>query len=136
VRELMRRLRRGDSLRDLTRDGVRASISNDDEISRVVATGPRTHGTRAVVTIDCVATAKPGWNASAGDMDTGIPASIVAQMIATGEIGLRGVMPPETAVPVERFVSELRDRGFRVTMSSSKYKVQSLKLKNKVQSSK
>jgi saccharopine dehydrogenase-like NADP-dependent oxidoreductase len=75
---------------------------DDYEIARVIVDG------RA---FDCHATANKRWHASAGDIDTGCPPSIVAQMIATGVIEQRGVLPPEVAVPVEPFFRELRKRG-------------------------
>jgi saccharopine dehydrogenase-like NADP-dependent oxidoreductase len=78
---------------------------DDYEIARVIADGK---------VMDCHARANPRWHASAGDVDTGCPPSIVAQMIATGEITRRGVLPPEVAVPVEPFFRELRKRGMRV----------------------
>lgn len=119
VRNLMRRLRDGHTLRQLARIGQRTSAPDDDEISRVVATGPKENRTRRVVTIDCFARARPDWHAGAGDVDTGAPASIVAQMIATGAIAMRGVMAPEVAVPVTPFLAELSARGLRIVMSES-----------------
>jgi lysine 6-dehydrogenase len=75
---------------------------DDHEIARVIVDG------RA---FDCHAKANKRWHASAGDVDTGCPPSIVAQMIATGIIAQRGVFPPEVAVPVEPFFRELNKRG-------------------------
>jgi lysine 6-dehydrogenase len=51
---------------------------------------------------------------------TGYTAAIVARMIARGEIGERGVVPPETAVGkvFKRFVSELEDREVRIQQTS------------------
>jgi len=117
VRNVMRRLRDGQTPGQLAQIGRRTSAPDDDEISRVVATGPKENGTRRVVTIDCFARARPDWHASAGDLDTGVPASIVAQMIATGAIAMRGVMAPEVAVPVTPFLAELATRGLRIVVS-------------------
>jgi saccharopine dehydrogenase-like NADP-dependent oxidoreductase len=88
---------------------------NDYEISRVIVTG--NHKT---VTVDCHAKANRRWHASAGDVDTGCPPSIVAQMIATGVIAQRGVLPPEVVVPVTAFFQELRKRGMRIVMKEIK----------------
>jgi lysine 6-dehydrogenase len=49
---------------------------------------------------------------------TGFPCSIVAQMIARGEITKVGVMPPEVSVPHEKFFVELAKRGIRIASSS------------------
>jgi len=51
---------------------------------------------------------------------TGYTAAIVARMVARGEIGERGVVPPEMAVGrvFRRFVSELEDREVRIQETS------------------
>jgi lysine 6-dehydrogenase len=43
-----------------------------------------------------------------------IPLSIGAQMIARGDIHVRGVVPPETAIPPEVFFGELKKRGIEI----------------------
>ena len=117
VGDLMRSLREGQSLAELAQRGRRTLVPDDDEVSRVVATGPTQNGSRKIVTVDCLAGARPDWQASAGDVDTGVPASIVAQMIATAVIAKRGVMAPEAVVPVAPFIDELAARGLRVVVS-------------------
>jgi lysine 6-dehydrogenase len=54
------------------------------------------------------------WKVAAGSLDTGVPLSIVGQMLATREIDTPGVQGPETCVPVDRFLSELSKRGIRI----------------------
>jgi lysine 6-dehydrogenase len=49
---------------------------------------------------------------------TGFPASIVAQMLARGEIG-PGARPVELAVPARPFLREAEQRGFRFTWQES-----------------
>jgi saccharopine dehydrogenase-like NADP-dependent oxidoreductase len=93
---------------------------NDYEISRVIATGRAKNGTPTTTIVDCHARANRRWHASAGDIDTGCPPSIVAQMIATGVIAQRGVLSPETAVPVDAFFRELRKRGMRIVVKESR----------------
>lgn len=44
----------------------------------------------------------------------GVPLSVAAQMIAQGEIAVRGVVPPERAIPPERFFEELARRGIEI----------------------
>jgi saccharopine dehydrogenase-like NADP-dependent oxidoreductase len=100
--------------REFVRNVVAGKIPNrpvargrpdDYEVARVIVDG---------LIMDCHAKANKKWLASAGDIDTGCPPSIVAQMIATGVINQRGVLPPEVAVPVEAFFKELRKRGMEV----------------------
>jgi saccharopine dehydrogenase-like NADP-dependent oxidoreductase len=43
-----------------------------------------------------------------------IPLSIGAQMIASGDITKKGVVPPETAIPAELFFKELGKRGIEI----------------------
>jgi lysine 6-dehydrogenase len=46
---------------------------------------------------------------------TAFPASIIAQMMARGEIKEKGAIPQERAVPPESFVAELEKRDIRIT---------------------
>jgi len=45
---------------------------------------------------------------------TAFPASIIAQMLGSGRIGQKGVVPQELSVPPEEFWQELGKRGIRV----------------------
>lgn len=47
---------------------------------------------------------------------TGLPPSIVGQMMASGRIQARGVLPPEACVEPEPFFLELEKRGLKVTV--------------------
>ncbi len=48
------------------------------------------------------------------DRLTGIPPAIVALMLASGEIELPGVVPPEGGLPVERILSRLAERDIEI----------------------
>ena len=86
---------------------------DEHEILRVVVEGVR--GGRPVVEIqDCHVPGMPAWDVGV-DIDTGAPPSIAAQMLASGAITARGVLPPERAIPTARFFDELARRGMRVT---------------------
>ena len=111
VREVMKRLNAGWTVRELAKLQIPPGQPNDYEIARVVA-----RGKGRTLTVDCAARANKRWPASAGDIDTGCPPSIVAQMIVTGEITQRGVLAPEVAVPVGPFFGELRKRGMKVAI--------------------
>jgi saccharopine dehydrogenase-like NADP-dependent oxidoreductase len=115
VREVVKRMKNGWAVREFMKLPAPRAKPNDYEISRVIVTG----GRKAII-VDCHSEAKRAWHASAGDVDTGCPPSIVAQMIATGVIVQRGVLAPEVAVPVQPFFSELRKRGMRIVMKVSK----------------
>jgi len=114
VREVVRRLKNGWTGRDFAKLPAPRGKANDYEISRVIV-----RGDRKSITMDCHARASRRWHASAGDIDTGCPPSIVAQMIATGLIQRRGVLAPEVAVPVELFFRELRKRGMKIVVKEN-----------------
>ncbi|MBA3551860.1 MAG: saccharopine dehydrogenase NADP-binding domain-containing protein [Actinobacteria bacterium] len=59
------------------------------------------------------------WGAGAGALDTGIPPSIVAQMIMAGEVKGPGMFAPEEAVDADRFFARLSERGITGTVRSS-----------------
>lgn len=46
---------------------------------------------------------------------TGFPASIVAQMLATGEIDKPGAYTVEEGIPPEPFIRHMKERGFNIT---------------------
>lgn len=107
VRELMRRLRAGWTVKDFAALPASRKEVSDYEITRVVVSGSSTR------TADCHARANPKWNATAGDTDTACPASIVAQMIVDGRITTPGVWAPEDIVPIDEFLTECESRGMR-----------------------
>jgi saccharopine dehydrogenase-like NADP-dependent oxidoreductase len=120
VREVVRRLRAGWTVQDFARLPAPRGKPNDYEISRVIATGRAKNGTPTTTIVDCHARANRRWHASAGDIDTGCPPSIIAQMIATDVIAQRGVLSPEVVVPVEAFFQELHKRGMRIVVKESR----------------
>jgi saccharopine dehydrogenase-like NADP-dependent oxidoreductase len=48
-------------------------------------------------------------------LGVGFPASIVAQMLASGEISKKGVLNPALDVPYTPFMAALAERGIVVT---------------------
>lgn len=115
VQEVTRRLKGGWTVRDFAKLPTPRGKPNDYEVSRVIV-----RGGKKTVTMDCHAKANRRWHASAGDIDTGCPPSIIAQMMATGTIMERGVLPPEIAVPVKLFFRELRKRGMKIVVKEGK----------------
>ena len=114
VRELFKRRQAGWTIRQFSKLAASRKHPRDYEIVQVVATG-REQGTQTSieVTVECHSRARPGWAASAGDVDTACPASIVAQMLANGSIKTHGVFPPESILPLDPFIGKLKQRGIR-----------------------
>jgi saccharopine dehydrogenase-like NADP-dependent oxidoreductase len=87
-------------------------IPDEYEIVRALVRGVR--GNKVVEEIvDCHVPGVPSWGFGI-DVDTGCPPSIAMQMLARGEITLRGCVPPERAIPAQPFFAELLKRGMTV----------------------
>lgn len=71
---------------------------------------------KATVVAECICKGNPKWKAGSNIL-FGSPASIGVQMLADGSISAKGVVAPETAVPVEPFFKQLKKRGFKVSIS-------------------
>jgi lysine 6-dehydrogenase len=82
----------------------------DCDVLRVHAKGIR-NGQTIEATAESVILPHPQWKIAAGSLDTGVPLSIVGQMLARKEIRTPGVLCPETSVPADRFFQELARRG-------------------------
>lgn len=67
-------------------------------------------GKNKEILMECIVPTLKGWEDAGCNIDTGMPASILAQMIKTGIIQERGSFAPEAAVPPEPFFKELRKR--------------------------
>ncbi len=112
VREIIKRLRAGWTVRDFEALPSARNTPKDYEITRVIVRG----GRRRIIA-DCHAESNAEWNASAGDIDTACPASIVAQMIVSGVVSRPGVSAPEDVVPPETLFDECRSRGMQFRMA-------------------
>jgi len=75
-------------------------------------------GKRKEIYMECIADTLPGWEDAGCNVDTGIPASIIAQMIIKGQIKAWGSFAPEGVVPKEDFFKALRERDMDVYMNS------------------
>ena len=113
VREIMKRLRAGWTVRDFEALPASRAKPDDYEITRVIV-----RGGKQTVVLDCHARSNPHWHASAGDIDTACPASIVAQMIAAGTIHKPGVWAPEDTVTADLLFKECRLRGMKFSRST------------------
>jgi saccharopine dehydrogenase-like NADP-dependent oxidoreductase len=65
---------------------------------------------------ECVVRPHPRWQAGAGQLDTGVPASIVAQFLGSRVIDRPGVLAPEDAVPPGPYLAELATRSMQATL--------------------
>ncbi len=66
------------------------------------------------ILMECIVNTLPGWEDTGCNIDTGMPASIMAQMVKDGRITARGSYAPGPVVPTETFFRELRARGMVV----------------------
>ncbi len=93
----------------------RLEIKRGDEVHlvRVDVVGEK-DGEEARRTFDVINDPKPEWNAGSSGFVTGVSASIIAQMLARGDVQLRGVVPSEACIRPEPFIAELTKRGIRI----------------------
>jgi saccharopine dehydrogenase-like NADP-dependent oxidoreductase len=66
------------------------------------------------VLMECIVPTLPGWEYAGCNVDTGMPASIIAQMIYEGDIRWYGSFAPEAVVPEKPFFKQLRKRKMAV----------------------
>jgi len=71
-------------------------------------------GKEKEILMECIVPPLKGWEDAGCNIDTGMPASIMAQMIFKGIINKLGSYAPEDIVPVEPFFKELRKRKMLV----------------------
>ena len=67
--------------------------------------------------MECIVDTLPGWEDAGCNIDTGIPVSIIAQMIIKGQIKAWGSFAPEAVVPKEEFFKALREKNMDVYMN-------------------
>ncbi|MBI2672018.1 saccharopine dehydrogenase NADP-binding domain-containing protein [Candidatus Woesearchaeota archaeon] len=72
------------------------------------------NGKKKVSEMNCVAPTLKGWEDAGCNIDTGMPASIMAQMIKNDVIKEKGSFAPEAVIPPEPFFKELRKRKMKV----------------------
>lgn len=66
------------------------------------------------ILMECVVLPLKGWEEAGCNIDTGMPASIIAQMIYNKQITKHGAFSPEDIVPPAPFFKELRKRKMAV----------------------
>jgi lysine 6-dehydrogenase len=90
---------------------------NDCEVIRTDITGTRGR-CEEKIRLETIVRPHERWKISSGALDTGVPPSIVAQMIVNGEIKANGVMAPELCVPQDLFFQELSRRSIVISQKS------------------
>lgn len=85
-------------------------IPDDCEVVRVDVAGYK-GDRKTLVRMETTVLSDKRWQVSCGALDTGVPPSIVAQMILSGAISDKGVLPPEVAVDPQPFFLELARRN-------------------------
>ncbi|MEK7131503.1 MAG: hypothetical protein AAB797_02090, partial [Patescibacteria group bacterium] len=66
------------------------------------------------ILMECIVNTLSDWQDAGCNIDIGMPASIMAQMVKDGRITARGSYPPGPVVPTEEFFRELHNRGMVV----------------------
>jgi saccharopine dehydrogenase-like NADP-dependent oxidoreductase len=72
------------------------------------------HGKYKEILMECLVPPLKGWEDAGCNIDTGMPASIIAQMILNKNITEPGSYSPEDIIPVEPFFKELKKRNMKV----------------------
>ncbi len=92
---------------------------NDTEVTRIIAIGKK-NGRNVSYTMDSIFHSKAEWEATAGEVAVGVPASIAAQMLARGDIKAKGTIPPENCFDPEPFMTQLAKRDIKILETSNK----------------
>ena len=71
-------------------------------------------GNIKITKMECIVATLPGWQDAGCNIDTGLPASIIAQMILDGRITAKGSFAPEKVIPMVEFFGELKKKGLTI----------------------
>lgn len=94
-------------------DGSQDGELNDSDVLRAVVKGTK-DGVEKEIIVESVIRTSQKWGFMAGALDTGVPPSIVAQMICSGQITERGALAGEQCVPPIPYFKELAKREMPV----------------------
>lgn len=76
--------------------------------------GTNLDGKSQTTHMECIVPTLPGWEDAGCNIDTGFPASIMAQMVLDGRIDARGSFTPTLVVPDDAFFREIAGRGMTI----------------------
>lgn len=88
----------------------------ENEVLWVEAIGKKDGKTKKIF-MECIADTLDGWEDAGCNVDTGLPASIIAQMVKNGQIKAWGSFAPEAVVPKEEFFKALKERDMDIYMN-------------------
>ncbi|MFM1651797.1 saccharopine dehydrogenase family protein [Brevibacillus sp. B_LB10_24] len=89
-------------------------------VTRVNVIGTKNHR-KAKVTVELYVGSEKKWNIPAGALKTSVPPSIIAQMLARGQVERKGVFPPEQCIESRTFFGELAKRGMETFSRTVEY---------------
>lgn len=87
---------------------------NEKENLWVEVSGKDKYESIKIMRMECIVSTLPGWVDAGCNIDTGLPASIIAQMILDGRVTARGSFAPDMAVPTDEFFKELKKKGMTI----------------------
>lgn len=85
----------------------------------VEISGTGKDGSIKIMRLECIVFTLPDWLDAGCNIDTGIPASIIAQMVIDGRVEKRGSFTPDEVIPTQEFFSELKKKGMMVYQDGS-----------------
>lgn len=77
-------------------------------------TGEDAGGATRTMIMECIVPTLPDWKEAGCNIDTGLPMSIMAQMVHDGRVTARGSFAPGHAIPAEGFLREIAERGMTI----------------------
>jgi saccharopine dehydrogenase-like NADP-dependent oxidoreductase len=89
---------------------------DDCEVIRVDVRGKK-NNLPVLMRVETTVYADKKWQVSCGALDTGVPPSIVAQLLASKIINKKGVLAPEVAIPAKPFFDELQKRAIEISIT-------------------
>jgi lysine 6-dehydrogenase len=72
------------------------------------------NGKRKDIMMEALVPPLRGWESAGCNIDTGFPASILAQMVKKGLVSYKGSFSPEIGVPTDIFFKELKKKTIRI----------------------
>lgn len=94
-------------------DGSQDGELNDCDVLRAVVKGTK-DGVEKEIIVESIIRTSTKWGFMAGALDTGVPPSIVTQMICKGMLTSNGVCSPEQCIPFIPYFKELAKREMPV----------------------
>jgi saccharopine dehydrogenase-like NADP-dependent oxidoreductase len=77
-------------------------------------------GKKKLILMESIVPTLHDWESAGCNIDTGMPASILAQLVKKGDITEKGAFSPEIGVPPEIFFKELRKRNIKIFENSKR----------------